>query len=105
MITVYFETTGYAEIVAIFAYEGDYIACLPSLEKQAQGKKFMMVTESVTDGDIRYLRYSPPERKQFAHESSAVRYIKNFEKKNGKQNFVINRLDENCFEVENCIRL
>jgi len=40
--------------------------------------------------------------KQYAYYSSAVRYIRNYEKKHGKQNFVINQLDEDCYEVINC---
>ncbi len=42
------------------------------------------------------------ENKQYGHYSSAVRYIKKYEVKHGKQNFVINQLDEDCFEVINC---
>jgi hypothetical protein len=42
------------------------------------------------------------ENKQFSYYSSAVRYIKNYELKYGKQLFVINQLDENCYEVINC---
>jgi len=39
--------------------------------------------------------------KQFGYRSSANRYIKNYEARYGKQRFVINQLDENCFEVIN----
>jgi len=48
MITVYFESTAHAEVVARFDSEELYNACLPTLE--AEAKKFgMMVTESVTE--------------------------------------------------------
>ena len=39
--------------------------------------------------------------RQFGYASSANRAIKNYESKHGKQKFVINKLDEGCFEVEN----
>lgn len=38
--------------------------------------------------------------KQYGYMSSANRAITNYEKKHGKQLFVINKLDEGCFEVE-----
>jgi hypothetical protein len=47
MITVYFETDGYAEVVATFATEQLYLACLPVLEQLAS-KARMTVTESVS---------------------------------------------------------
>lgn len=39
--------------------------------------------------------------RQYGYRSSAVRYIRKYEKKHGEQKFVINQLDENCFEVIN----
>ena len=41
--------------------------------------------------------------KQYGYMSSAVRFIKNYEKRYGKQRFVIEQLDENCFEVRNTL--
>lgn len=41
--------------------------------------------------------------KQYGYKSSATRAITNYENKHGKkenEQFVINQLDENCFEVE-----
>ncbi len=43
--------------------------------------------------------------KQYGYYSSAVRYIKKYEIKHGKQLFVINRLDEGCYEVINYLHL
>lgn len=48
MITVYFESNGYAEEVAQFKEEAIYIACLPTLERLAKVIN-MTVTESVSD--------------------------------------------------------
>jgi hypothetical protein len=48
MITVYFETKNYSEIVATFEDEEVYICCLPALEGLAKGRG-MFVTESVTE--------------------------------------------------------
>ena len=42
--------------------------------------------------------------KHFGYYSSAVRFIRNYEKKHGKNEnhvFSINQLDEGCYEVEN----
>lgn len=39
--------------------------------------------------------------KQYGSFGSAMRYIRNYEKKHGKQLFVINQLDSDCFEVIN----
>jgi hypothetical protein len=39
--------------------------------------------------------------KQFGYRSSANRYIKNYEARYGKQLFVVNQLDADCFEVIN----
>ena len=49
MIKVYFETSGYAEIVATFADEVLYGICLPALEKEAEERGFEFVTESIED--------------------------------------------------------
>ena len=40
--------------------------------------------------------------KQYGYLSNANRAIKNYEKKHGKQNFVINQIDDGCYEVEIC---
>ena len=43
--------------------------------------------------------------RQYGYMSSAIRAIRNYEKKYGAKGgtqFVINQLDENCFEVELC---
>lgn len=50
-VTVYFESSSHAEIVAYFNDEETYMACLPSLEKLAK-KNRMIVTESC---DVREL--------------------------------------------------
>jgi hypothetical protein len=52
-IVVYFETTKvlYAEVVAQFASEEMYLACLPILEDMAQRDGFI-VTESVREEDV-----------------------------------------------------
>lgn len=42
--------------------------------------------------------------KQFGYMSSCVRFIKKFEEKNGKQNFVIEQIDYGCYEVRNIIK-
>jgi hypothetical protein len=44
--------------------------------------------------------------RQYGYMSSASRAIRNYEKKHGKKKgtqFVINQLDENCFEVAVCV--
>lgn len=44
--------------------------------------------------------------RQYGYRSSANRAIRNYEKKHGKQSgkqFVINQLDESCFEVNLCV--
>lgn len=48
MVTVYFETDGYAEQVATFMDEETYMACFPILEKLAKENGFTKVTESIT---------------------------------------------------------
>ncbi len=52
-IVVYFETPKvlYAEVVAQFASEEMYLACLPILEDMAQRDGFI-VTESVREDDV-----------------------------------------------------
>ena len=47
MITVYFETEGYAEKIAVFETESVYLACFPVLEKMALQNGFIRVTETV----------------------------------------------------------
>tara|TARA_R110002020_G_scaffold432646_1_gene642710 strand:+ start:190 stop:390 length:201 start_codon:yes stop_codon:yes gene_type:complete len=53
-VIVYFEKNkpSYAEVIAWFNDENDYIACLPSLKKRAKIKGFDIVTESLTDGGL-----------------------------------------------------
>jgi len=51
MVRVYFETDGYAELVAIFDSEATYDACYEALEKQAKDNNFLYVTESVDSED------------------------------------------------------
>ena len=48
MITVYLETKNYSEVVATFADEDTYMACLPALEALAK-QSDMIVSESVND--------------------------------------------------------
>jgi hypothetical protein len=48
MITVYFETNGYSEVVATFTDEETYMACLPALEKLAKRAR-MTISESVQE--------------------------------------------------------
>lgn len=52
MVKVYFETKGYAELVAIFADESTYMVCLPALESQALEQGFASVTESVIEEEL-----------------------------------------------------
>ena len=47
MIEVYFETKGYAELVAVFYNEDVYMSALPSLQEQCLKMGFENVTESV----------------------------------------------------------
>jgi hypothetical protein len=49
MVKVYFETSGYAELVAIFDNEETYMVCLHSLEKLALENGFDIVTESIDE--------------------------------------------------------
>ena len=49
MIKVYFETSSYSELVAVFDNENTYYACLPALEKLAKDNGFDCVTESVDE--------------------------------------------------------
>jgi len=46
MVTVYFENSAYAQVVATFDTEDLYIKCLPVLEEEAS-KLGMVVTESI----------------------------------------------------------
>jgi len=55
MIRVYFETEGYAELVAIFQDEDIYLMCLNALKKECRKRGFLKVTEVMTGDDIRYL--------------------------------------------------
>ena len=50
MVKVYFESNGYAELVAVFKNDAIYASCVDGLEKLA-GKYRMILTESV-DGEI-----------------------------------------------------
>jgi hypothetical protein len=49
MVKVYFETGGYAELVAIFDSEDTYNACLPALEKLRKKHGFDFISESIVD--------------------------------------------------------
>lgn len=49
MVKVYFETDGYAELVAIFKDEQTYDACFEALEREAKENNFPYVTESVDE--------------------------------------------------------
>jgi hypothetical protein len=49
MVKVYFETGGYAELVAIFDSEETYNACLPALEKLRKKHGFDFISESIVD--------------------------------------------------------
>jgi hypothetical protein len=51
MIKVYFETSSYCTMVAVFDNEETYYACLPSLEKLAE-KDGYFITESLEESDI-----------------------------------------------------
>lgn len=46
-VRVYFETKGYAELVATFDSEDLYLICRPALVKQAKKDGFTKVTESI----------------------------------------------------------
>jgi EAL domain-containing protein (putative c-di-GMP-specific phosphodiesterase class I) len=49
MVKVYFERSGYAELVAKFDSEETYDACLPALEELAKENGFEFVSESVEE--------------------------------------------------------
>lgn len=51
MIKVYFESNGYADLVAVFSDEDIYQRCLPSLEKLAKSYN-MILTESLDDREL-----------------------------------------------------
>lgn len=55
MWTIYFEAKGYAEAVASFTREEDYIAVSSALEAQALAAGFLYVTEAYYDGDLTIL--------------------------------------------------
>lgn len=48
MVKVYFESNGYAELVAVFKNDAIYASCVDGLEKLA-GKYRMILIESVDD--------------------------------------------------------
>lgn len=52
MVQVYFETGGYAELVAIFEHEEVYDALYDHLLEIAKKSNFTKVTESVVDGTL-----------------------------------------------------
>ena len=52
MIRVYFETSSYCELVAIFADEKTYHACLPALEIKCKEERFEFISESVDETSI-----------------------------------------------------
>jgi len=49
MVKVYFETSVYAELVAIFDNEETYLACFPALEKLMKRDGFEFISESVVE--------------------------------------------------------
>ena len=49
MVKVYFETTSYAELVAVFDSEETYEVCIEALERQAKENGFLYVTESIDE--------------------------------------------------------
>jgi hypothetical protein len=51
MIKVYFETENYSELVAVFANEDLYVACVPTLELAASLSNSTL-TESVEEEDL-----------------------------------------------------
>ena len=53
MIKVYFETDGYAELVAIFDSEETYSACYESLEALAKANNFLYVTEETSINELK----------------------------------------------------
>lgn len=55
MVTVYFENTLSAEIVAVFASEKLYDLCTQTLEREAL-KKNCILTESVTDEVLTHVK-------------------------------------------------
>jgi len=67
-----------------------------NLNKQKDRNEYVLSNEEY----LKILKVS----KQFGYMSSAVRFIKKFEAKWGKQNFSINKLDEGCYEVNNHIK-
>ena len=52
MIKVYFETHIHSELVAVFADEETYHACLPALEINCKQNGFEFLSESVDDTSI-----------------------------------------------------
>jgi hypothetical protein len=55
MIQVYYEQPGYAQVVAYFANEEVYGACVETLEKHALECNFEFITESVKNMDFEKL--------------------------------------------------
>ena len=53
MIKVYFETSAYCELVAIFANEEAYHACLPALTIKCEEQGFEFISDSVEDGTLK----------------------------------------------------
>jgi len=49
MVTVYFETNGYAEKYITFRSEEVYMQCFLTLERIAKANGFLRVTESMDD--------------------------------------------------------
>jgi hypothetical protein len=52
MIRVYFETHVHCELVAIFADQETYHACLPSLTIKCEEEGYEFISESVDDTSI-----------------------------------------------------
>lgn len=58
MVKVYFETDGYAELVAIFDTEEIYDVCYKSLRKLAFENGFAKITESIEEEELTNLKLS-----------------------------------------------
>ena len=52
MVKVYYEQSGYAQLVAYFDDENTYNKCIEVLEQDAKENNFEFITESVNDLDL-----------------------------------------------------
>lgn len=71
MVTVYNESKAHAEIVAVFADDETYNACVKALEKDAK-KHRMIVTESVTSESLDDLIDAKKENENLRSELKSV---------------------------------